>query len=116
MLLPMRVPFVLLTSFVLAFHPGPMRAQRFSSDQIAQAFHFWSDGQPKVAIEILDAMLRARVNSGDDREQGAAWNVLGSAYLDLERCVSLQCFDPWVCGHLSCSLPFLLVRAGHRHS
>ena len=62
-----------------------MRAQRSSSDQIAQAFHFWSDGHPKVAIEILDAMLRARVNSGDDREQGVAWNVLGSAYLDLER-------------------------------
>jgi tetratricopeptide (TPR) repeat protein len=62
-----------------------MHAQKSASDQITQAFQLWSEGRPKAAIEILDAMLRAGANSADDRELGVAWNVLGSSYLDLER-------------------------------
>jgi tetratricopeptide (TPR) repeat protein len=85
MLPRMRFPFVLLTSFVLALPPGSMQAQKSASDQIVQAFQLWSEGQPKVAIEILNAVLRVGVNSADDRELGVAWNLLGSAYLDLER-------------------------------
>jgi tetratricopeptide (TPR) repeat protein len=85
MLHRMRVPFVLLTSFVLTFPHTSMQAQKPASDQIVQAFQLWSEGRPKAAIEILDAMLRTGVNSGDNRELGVAWNVLGSAYLDLER-------------------------------
>ena len=85
MLPRMRFPFVLLTSFVLALPPGSMQAQKSASDQIVQAFQLWSEGKPKAAIEILDAVLRAGVNSGDDRELGVAWNLLGSAYLDLEK-------------------------------
>jgi tetratricopeptide (TPR) repeat protein len=85
MLQPMRVPFALLTSFVLAFFHSSMHAQKSASDQITQAFQLWSEGRPKAAIEILNAMLRSGENSDDDRELGVAWNVLGSAYLDLER-------------------------------
>jgi tetratricopeptide (TPR) repeat protein len=62
-----------------------MQAQKSASDQIVQAFQLWSEGQPKAAIEILNAVLRVGVNSADDRELGVAWNLLGSAYLDLER-------------------------------
>jgi tetratricopeptide (TPR) repeat protein len=85
MLQRMRFPFVLLTSFVLALPHGLMQAQKSASDQIVQAFQLWSEGQPKAAIEILNAVLRVGVNSGDDRELGVAWNLLGSAYLDLEK-------------------------------
>jgi tetratricopeptide (TPR) repeat protein len=48
-----------------------------------QAYQLWSGGQPKAAIAILEPMLQAGVNA-QERDLGVAWNVLGSAYVDLE--------------------------------
>jgi tetratricopeptide (TPR) repeat protein len=81
----MKVPIVLLTSFALILPHGSTYAQGSASHQIVQAFQLWSEGQPKAAIAILEAMLRAGVNGAVERDLGVAWNVLGSAYLDLER-------------------------------
>jgi tetratricopeptide (TPR) repeat protein len=85
MLHRMRVPIVLLTSLVLTLPQSSTYAQESASDQIVQAFQVWSGGQPKPAIAMLEAMLRAGANGAGERELGVAWNVLGSAYLDLER-------------------------------
>jgi Tetratricopeptide repeat len=85
MLHRMRVSIVLLTSFVLTLPHSSTYAQESASDQIVQAFQLWSRGQPKAAIAILEPMLHEGVNGADARDLGVAWNVLGSAYLDLER-------------------------------
>jgi hypothetical protein len=82
MLNPMRVPILILTGVALAF-PSSLQAQRSTPDLIVQAFQQWSGGQPKAAIAILEPMLQAGVNA-EERDVGVAWNVLGSAYLDLE--------------------------------
>jgi tetratricopeptide (TPR) repeat protein len=81
----MRVPIVLLTSFALTLPHTSTHAQRSASDQVVQAFHLWSGGQPKAAIAILEPMLQAGVSGAEERDLGVAWNVLGSSYLDLER-------------------------------
>jgi tetratricopeptide (TPR) repeat protein len=85
MLHSMRIPIALLTSIVLTLPHCTTYAQSSASDQIVQAFRWWSGGQPKAAVAILEAMLPAGANEADERELGVAWNVLGSAYLDLER-------------------------------
>ena len=78
----MRVPILILTGLALAF-PSSLQAQRSTPDLIVQGFQQWSGGQPKAAIAILEPMLQAGVN-WEERDLGVAWNVLGSAYLDLE--------------------------------
>src|SRR5258708_28816909 len=83
MLNPMKVPIMLLTSLVLAFPYASVQAQRSTQDLIVQAFQLSSGGQPKAAIAILEPMLQAGVNA-EARDVGVAWNVLGSAYVDLE--------------------------------
>jgi tetratricopeptide (TPR) repeat protein len=85
MLHRMRISIVLLASFILTLPHSSTYAQEFASDRIVRAFQLWSGGQPKAAIAILEPMLRAGVNNADGRDLGVAWNVLGSAYLDLER-------------------------------
>ncbi|HET6217835.1 MAG TPA: tetratricopeptide repeat protein [Acidobacteriaceae bacterium] len=85
----MRVPILVLTSLVLTFFtlgilPMRLQAQKSTPDLILQAFHSWSEGQPKAAIAILEPMLQAGVNGAEERDLGVAWNVLGSAYMDLE--------------------------------
>jgi tetratricopeptide (TPR) repeat protein len=85
MLHRMRIPVVLLTSFVLTLPHGSTYAQEPLSDLIVQAFQSWSGGHPKAAVAILETTLRTGVNAADERELGVAWNVLGSAYLDLEK-------------------------------
>jgi cytochrome c-type biogenesis protein CcmH/NrfG len=83
MLKSMRAPIVLLTGLVLAF-PSSLQAQRSTPDLIVQAFQLWSGGQPKAAIAMLEPTLRAGVNGAEESYLGVGWNVLGSAYLDLE--------------------------------
>jgi tetratricopeptide (TPR) repeat protein len=82
MLVSMRVPIVVLVTLILAV---PMRAQQSNSDAIVRAFQLWRDGQPKAAIAILAPLLQADLPFEDAREPGVAWNVLGQAYLDLDR-------------------------------
>jgi tetratricopeptide (TPR) repeat protein len=82
MLLSMRVPSVLLLLVILAL---PVQAQRSASDSIVRAFELWRGGQPKAAIAILEPLLRADSRYDDPRDPGVAWNVLGHAYLDLDR-------------------------------
>ena len=82
MLESMRVPMVVLVVLILA---TPMRAQKSASVSIVRAFDLWSGGQPKAAIAILEPLLQAGFRSDDPRDPGVAWNILGQAYLDLDR-------------------------------
>jgi tetratricopeptide (TPR) repeat protein len=78
----MRVPMAVLVTLILAV---PMRAQPSNSDEIVRAFHLWRGGQPKAAIAILEPLLQADARFDDARDPGVGWNVLGQAYLDLDR-------------------------------
>ena len=49
-----------------------------------QAYQLWSGGQPKAAIAILEPMLRQDTHGFTEEERGAAWDLLGSSYQDLE--------------------------------
>jgi len=82
MLESMRVPVAVLVVLILA---TPMRAQKSSSDSIKRAFALWRGGQPKAAIAILEPVLQGNSRFDDPRDPGVGWNVLGQAYLDLDR-------------------------------
>jgi tetratricopeptide (TPR) repeat protein len=82
MLESMRVPMVVLVVLILA---TPMRAQKSPSDSIVRAFALWSEGHPEAAIAILEPLLQAGSRFDDAQDPGVAWNVLGHAYLDLDR-------------------------------
>jgi tetratricopeptide (TPR) repeat protein len=62
-----------------------MRAQKSASESIVRAFDLWSGGQPKAAIAILEPLLQAGFRFDDPRDPGVAWNILGQAYVDLDR-------------------------------
>jgi tetratricopeptide (TPR) repeat protein len=55
------------------------------TSSVMRAFQLWSREQPKAAIAILEPLLRAGSRFDDARVAGVAWNVLGHAYLDLDR-------------------------------
>jgi tetratricopeptide (TPR) repeat protein len=55
------------------------------TSSVVRAFQLWSRGQPKAAIAILEPLLRAGSRFEDARDAGVAWNVLGHAYVDLDR-------------------------------
>jgi tetratricopeptide (TPR) repeat protein len=62
---------------------SPSTAQLKSS--VVRAFELWNRGQPRAALAILEPLLRSGPRFDDAREAGVAWNVLGHAYLDLDR-------------------------------
>ena len=82
MLESMRVPVAVLVVLILT---APMRAQKSASDSIVRAFELWRGGQPEVAIAILEPVLQGNSRFDDPRDPGVGWNVLGQAYLDLDR-------------------------------
>jgi tetratricopeptide (TPR) repeat protein len=82
MLASMRVPIVVLVVLILAV---PARPQQSAANSIVRAFQLFNEGQPKAAIAILEPLLQADSRYDDPRDPGVAWNVLGHAYLDLDR-------------------------------
>jgi tetratricopeptide (TPR) repeat protein len=80
----MRVPILLLVSFALIFPNQPMHAQGSTSDRIERAKELRDEGQPKAAIVMLEPMLQPGASAFSEDVLGFAWNVLGSAYQDLE--------------------------------
>jgi tetratricopeptide (TPR) repeat protein len=80
----MRVPILLLVSFAVIFPNQPMHAQGSISDRIERADQLRDEGQPKAAIAMLEPALQPGANAFSEDDLGFAWNVLGSAYQDLE--------------------------------
>jgi tetratricopeptide (TPR) repeat protein len=80
----MRVPMLVLAAFALTLPDIPARAQDSARAFIMQAYQLWRGGQPRAAIAILDPMLRQDTLSFTEGERGAAWDLLGSSYQDLE--------------------------------
>jgi tetratricopeptide (TPR) repeat protein len=80
----MTAPILLLAALALALADIPAGAQDSAPALIVQAYELWSGGQPKAAIAILEPMLRAGAQSFTEEERGAAWDLLGSSYQDLE--------------------------------
>jgi tetratricopeptide (TPR) repeat protein len=84
MLNSMKAPILLLAAFALVFADIPAGAQDSGPASIMQAYALWSGGQPRAAIAILEPTLRAGAQSFTEEERGAAWDLLGSSYHDLE--------------------------------
>jgi tetratricopeptide (TPR) repeat protein len=80
----MRVPMLLLAAFAVTLPSIPARAQDSARASIMQAYQLWRGGQPKAAIATLEPMLRQETLSFTEAERGAAWDLLGSSYQDLE--------------------------------
>ena len=80
----MRVPMLLLAAFAVTLPSIPARAQDSARASIMQAYQLWRGGQPKAAIAILEPMLRQDTLGFTEGERGAAWDLLGSSYQDLE--------------------------------
>jgi tetratricopeptide (TPR) repeat protein len=80
----MRVPILLLAAFALALPDITGRAQDSAKASIVQAYRLWSEGQPKAAIAILEPLLRLDTQTFTEEQRGAAWDLLGSSYQDLE--------------------------------
>jgi tetratricopeptide (TPR) repeat protein len=80
----MRVPILLVAAFALTLPNLPAHAQDFAHASIVQAYQLWSAGEPKAAIAILEPMLRLDAQTFTEVERGAAWDLLGSSYQDLE--------------------------------
>lgn len=80
----MRAPILLLAAFALALPDIPGRAQDSAKASIVQAYRLWSEGQPKAAIAILEPLLRLDTQTFTEEQRGAAWDLLGSSYQDLE--------------------------------
>jgi tetratricopeptide (TPR) repeat protein len=84
MLKCMRAPILLVAAFALTLPNLPAHAQDSARASIVQAYQLWSGGQPKAAIAILEPMLRLDAQTFTEQERGAAWDLLGSSYQDLE--------------------------------
>ncbi len=80
----MRVPMLLLAAFAVTLPSIPARAQDSARASIMQAYELWRGGQPKAAIAILEPVLRQDTLGFTEEERGAAWDILGSSYQDLE--------------------------------
>jgi tetratricopeptide (TPR) repeat protein len=80
----MRVPILLVAAFALTLPNLPAHAQDSARASIVQAYQLWSGGEPKAAIAILEPMLRLDAQTFTEVERGAAWDLLGSSYQDLE--------------------------------
>ena len=80
----MRVPILLVAAFALTLPNLAARAQNSPRASIVQAYEQWRGGQPKAAIAILEPMLQQASQTFTEEERGAAWNLLGSSYQDLE--------------------------------
>jgi tetratricopeptide (TPR) repeat protein len=80
----MTAPILLLAAFALSLADIAAGGQDSASASIVQAYELWSGGQPKAAIAILEPMLRLGSQPFTDEERGAAWDLLGSSYQDLE--------------------------------
>ena len=80
----MRVPMLLLAAFALTLPAIPARAQDSALPSIMQAYELWRGGQPKAAIAILEPILRQDKLGFTEGERGAAWDLLGSSYQDLQ--------------------------------
>jgi tetratricopeptide (TPR) repeat protein len=75
---------LLLTTVALALPNRPMFAQPSIAEQILRAEQLREEGQPKAAIAMLELFAQPVAISWTESELGAAWNVLGSSYQDLE--------------------------------
>jgi len=84
MLKPMRVPLLLLTSVVLALSAPLMHAQGSDQAEVVRAYELWAGGKAKGAIAILEPLLRTMPRGFTESDLGVGWEVLGSAYQDLE--------------------------------
>jgi tetratricopeptide (TPR) repeat protein len=80
----MRVPILLLAAFALTLPNNPARTEDAARPSIVQAYQLWRGGQPKEAIAILEPMWRLDAQTFTEEERGAAWDLLGSSYQDLE--------------------------------
>jgi tetratricopeptide (TPR) repeat protein len=80
----MTAPILLLAVFALTLADIPAGAQDSAPALIVQADELWDGGQPKAAIAILEPVLRAGAQSFTEEERGAAWDLLGLSYHDLE--------------------------------
>lgn len=80
----MRVPMLLLAACAVTLPSIPARAQDSARASIMQAYELWRGGQPKAAIAILEPELRQDTLGFTEEERGAAWDILGSSYQDLE--------------------------------
>jgi tetratricopeptide (TPR) repeat protein len=94
MLKPMRVPALILTSLVvvLVVSPSQMRAQgpdqvsdRVSDQaEIVRAYDLWTAGDARAAVAILEPLLQPVPRSFAESDLGVGWEILASAYQDLE--------------------------------
>ena len=80
----MRVPMLLLAAAAVTLPSIPARAQDSARASIMQAYQLWRDGQPKAVIAVLEPELRQDTLGFTEEERGAAWDLLGSSYQDLE--------------------------------
>jgi tetratricopeptide (TPR) repeat protein len=80
----MRVPILLLAAFAMTLPSIPACAQDSAQASIMQAYQLWRDGQPKAAVAILEPMLGQDKLRFTEAERGAAWDLVGSSYQDLE--------------------------------
>ena len=79
----MRAPILLLAAFALALPAIPGRAQDSARASIVQAYQLWRKVSQGGGCDSR-ALVAADTQTFTEEQLGAAWDLLGSSYQDLE--------------------------------